>query len=603
MVTIFKNIYDKDNPVYVPVEKVLSAIHKGQYKNKIHQVRQEKDKASRARIKNNLVSVCFSGKFKKRYDADIIQHSGFVILDFDHLKDVQKTKDEIIKDPFTFAAFVSPSGDGLKVLVKIPAKKEDHEAHYLALMNKYPDLDSTSKNISRVCFVSYDPELYHNPKSDVFTKKGKIKETVRREFTEAQRTDYAKLNIAADMIRMSTDGDKHHNLIRAARLIGGFIAGGLVEEHEAVRVLEQEINQKDINDFKGACKTIQDGIVYGKNSPIYENNHKEKIKEIRNSEIIIEDEPPKDVVFLNDVRDKIIYSYTHGTSRGETTHFPDIDNHFRHKRGEITLMHGIANHGKSQMLLQLLLVKAVKDGYKYGIFSPENMPEEDFYKDLMHPLVGKSPEKHHVNQMSLRERDDAMDFLHEHFFLVYPKDDAPTPQYINSRFRELLIKKGVDGCVIDPYNQLDNDMTKKNNREDQYISMVLTSAKRFAVEHNLFYYIVTHPKGNLSKDGVDYECPNVFDLSGGAMWNNKCDNILVTHRPYNTSDKKDTEVHLKSQKIKKQKLNGIPGDVILFFDRLTARYYQVDGYNPLGEKIQGQIDAFAGIPEGEPLPF
>ncbi len=599
MITIFKDLFHKDQPVYVSVDKVLTAIRNGKYKDKIHQIRQEDDKSTRARLKNGLMCVCFSGRFKTRRDSDLIEHSGLVVLDFDHLKDVQKTKDEIIKDPYTFAAFISPSGDGLKVLVKIPPKKEDHEHHYYALIHKYPNLDSTSKNLSRVCFASYDPELYYNPDSDVFTEKGRVVETTRKQYVEAQETDHLKLSIAADMIRMSADGNKHHNLIRASRLVGGFIAGGLVEEHEAVRVLQSEINQKDINDFKRACKTIGDGIEYGKKSPIYADDYRRKVQEIRESEIIVEDEPPKDVVFLNDVRDKIKYSYKHGTSRGETTHFPYIDYHFRHKRGEVTLMHGIGNHGKSQLLLQLLLVKAVKNGYKYAVFSPENMPEDEFYKELIHTLVGESPEKFHTNQMSESSLDSAMDYLHEHFFLVYPKDDAPTPQYINTRFRELLIKKGIDGCVIDPYNQLDNDMTKKNNREDQYISMFLTAAKRFAVEHNLFYYIITHPRGNLNKDGVDYECPNVFDLSGGAMWNNKCDNILVAHRPFYTSDKNNTEVHFKSQKIKKQKLNGIPGDVTLFFDRMTARYYQTDGYNPLGSQETTQESA----EEIEKLPF
>ena len=232
------------------------------------------------------------------------------------------------------------------------------------------------------------------------------------------------------------------------------------------------------------------------------------------------------------------------------------------------------------------------------------MPVEEFYKDLIHAYVGKSPEKFHKNRMSQDELTQAMGFIGDHFFLIYPDDQAPTPEYMNVRFRELLIKQGIDGCVIDPYNQLDNDMSKKNNREDQYLSMFLTNAKRFAVENDLFYYIITHPKGNLSKEGLDYECPNVFDLSGGAMWNNKCDNILVTHRPFYTSDKISTDVHFKSQKIKKQKLNGIPGDVSLSFDRMTGRYYQMDGYTPLSpeDKKEESIHTFFGV-TNEEAPF
>ena len=599
VVSLFRDIFEKKNPVNRDVSFVLKLIKEGKYKNRIHQLRNTPEKADRDRIKQSLVSICFCGTFKERFDNQMIQHSGLAILDFDHIEKLQELKDEICKDPYTFAAFISPSGDGLKVLVKIPPEKENHAEYYVGLMNKYPSLDSTSRNLSRVCFMSYDPELYHNPNSKVFTEKGEIKIVKEQRIIDAQRTDYAKINIAADMIRMSTDGNKHHNLIRAARLIGGFVAGGLVEEHEAVRVLENEINQKKITNFKSACKTIQDGIEYGKKTPIYEETHKQRVQDIIKEEIIIKEEPARDLIRLDEVRDRIIYTYKHGTSRGETTYFPKIDEVFRHKRGEVTLMHGIGNHGKSQLLMQLLLVKAVKDNYRYGIFSPENMPVEEFYKDLIHSYIGKSTEKYHSNRMSEEELEKGMSFVNDHFFLIYPEKDDPTPEYINHRFRELFIKHSIDGCVIDPYNQLDNDITKTGGREDQYLSVFLSKAKKFAVKHDLFYYIVSHPKGGLKKEGVDYECPNVFDLSGGAMWNNKCDNILVTHRPFYTSEKSSPEVHFKSQKIKKQKLNGIPGDVILFFDIMASRYYQADDeYNPLGRR-----EVVPEIQQAENLPF
>ena len=42
--------------------------------------------------------------------------------------------------------------------------------------------------------------------------------------------------------------------------------------------------------------------------------------------------PAKDVIYLDDVRDKIIYSFDNGTSQEKTTHYPDIDKHFRWKR-------------------------------------------------------------------------------------------------------------------------------------------------------------------------------------------------------------------------------------------------------------------------------
>ena len=588
MVTIFKNIFDKENPQYRSIDFVLSLIRDGKSKEKVHQLRQEDDKATRERIKRGLISICFSGQFKKRFDNEIIKHSGFAILDFDHID--LKLKDEICKDQYTYAAFVSPSGDGLKVLFKIPAYIEKHESHYLGIVKYckdkgYPELDTTSKNLSRVCFISYDPEIYINKESEVFAKTGRVEQKERTVEIQAQRTDYKKLDIIAGMVRDSLEGEKHIELVRAARLAGGFIAGGLIEEVEAVRVLELEINRKDIKDFKAAAKTIALCIEYGKKDPIQEQNWRTRLKKIIEEDIILEDEPARDVVFLEDVKDKIIYSYKHGVSRGETTHFPEIDAIYRMKRGEITLIHGIANHGKSEMIRQLMLVKSIYDGYKWGIFSPEDMPVEEFYKNLIHTFIGKSTEPHHTNQMSMDELEQGMNFVKDHFFLIYPKDEAPTPKYINSRFRELVIKHNIDGCAIDPYNQLDNDISKAGGREDQYLSRFLTECKRFAVEHNLFYYIVAHPRGNLSKDGLDYEMPNVYDLSGGAMWNNKCDNILVHHRPRYTSDKKDDSCIFGSQKIKKQKLNGIPGDVHLRFSRTESRFKQMkNDYTPIDDR-------------------
>ena len=582
-ITVYKDVKNTTEPHYVNVKFILDRIKSDYYKNKIHEIRGCKDDYNKRTLKASLPSVCFSGRFKKRTDADIIKHSGLVILDFDHVANLKGFKASICADKYTYAAFISPSGDGLKVLIKIPAIIKDHEFHYMALIKKYPTLDATSRNLSRVCFVSYDSELYFNPDSEIFTDKvDKVKKETKIVIpcNDNILNDHKKIGIACDIIRSSTDGNKHHNLIKASRLMGGFIGGGLVSEMEGVRTLELEINMKSPSDFKAACKAIRAGIEYGKKDPIHEKNYKERSQTIINTEIIIENEPAKDVIYLDSVKDKIIYTYHNGSSRGETTHFNKIDEHWRWKRGELTLMHGIGNHGKSTMIYQLALIKAVKEGCRFGVFSPENMPEEEFYKDLIHAYIGKSTENFHDNQMSLEELKRGMAFINEHFYLIYPQDEAPTPDYINTRFRELLIKHKIDGCIIDPYNQLDNDVMKFGGRDDQYLSKYLTNCKRFAIEMNLFYIIIAHPKGNLQKINGNYECPDVYNLSGGAMWNNKIDNILVTHRPNYSVDKEDTTVLFRSQKIKKQKLNGIPGDVEMDYDRRTGRYY-INESNPL----------------------
>lgn len=66
--------------------------------------------------------------------------------------------------------FVSPSGDGLKVIVKIPKDSMNHKNYFKALKDHFnsPYFDPTSQNLSRVCYESYDPLIHINNNSEVW---------------------------------------------------------------------------------------------------------------------------------------------------------------------------------------------------------------------------------------------------------------------------------------------------------------------------------------------------------------------------------------------------------------------------------------------------
>lgn len=125
-------------------------------------------------MKQNLPAICFSGTFSKRSDDALIEHSGIICLDFDGYptkKSMFEDKANFMEDAYTLSVFVSPSGNGLKVLVKIPAEADNHKRYFEALKDHFDSryFDVTSKNISRVCYESYDPEIYYNADSDVWT--------------------------------------------------------------------------------------------------------------------------------------------------------------------------------------------------------------------------------------------------------------------------------------------------------------------------------------------------------------------------------------------------------------------------------------------------
>ena len=85
-----------------------------------------------------------------------------------------------------------------------------------------------------------------------------------------------------------------------------------------------------------------------------------------------------------------------------------------------------------------------------------------------------------------------MDFIKDHFYYIYPENESPTPEYINARFVEVIKKHKVEGCIIDPYNQLDNDIRKNGGREDLYLSAFLSQQKRLAQQYqNIYDYSCT----------------------------------------------------------------------------------------------------------------
>lgn len=188
-VTIFQNIRDTDTPFFRDVHVILDRIKEGAgaTKDLVKKIRLEKRKPERQELKKQLPAICFSGTFNKRTDASLLEHSGLICLDFDGYtkqKELLQDKENLSKNKYVFSVFISPSGNGLKVLVKIPADAENHTMYFNSLEKYFnsPYFDKTSKNISRVCYESYDPLIAINENSSIWDV---IEEP---EYTEVSRT-------------------------------------------------------------------------------------------------------------------------------------------------------------------------------------------------------------------------------------------------------------------------------------------------------------------------------------------------------------------------------------------------------------------------------
>lgn len=187
-ITIFQNIKETATPFYRDVHKILDRVKSGQSKEIVKRIRQSRDKAERNELKKQLPAICFSGTFSKRADNALIEHSGLICLDFDGYqsqRDLLGDKETLTKNKYVYSVFISPSGNGLKVLVKIPADADNH-TNYFNSLEKYfnsPYFDKTSKNISRVCYESFDPLIHINENSSLWDT---IEETEYREVKKNQ---------------------------------------------------------------------------------------------------------------------------------------------------------------------------------------------------------------------------------------------------------------------------------------------------------------------------------------------------------------------------------------------------------------------------------
>jgi len=162
------------------VQKVLQQIQKGYWKKQINDIRyhvKNGNKNEAVKIKSNLPCMTISATFKERRKKDYLEsYTGLLHLDYDKLENAEEVKTNLISIPYTYSAFISPSGNGVKVLVKSDSDINSHTNAFNNLKGYYDKIvnvesDSSVKDITRLCYISYDPDLYLNKTSEIFKYK------------------------------------------------------------------------------------------------------------------------------------------------------------------------------------------------------------------------------------------------------------------------------------------------------------------------------------------------------------------------------------------------------------------------------------------------
>lgn len=177
MTVSFYNCTTDKNFTVTSADGVMQSIITGQWAETINYLRTLNKDEYKAEKKRIVPAVTWSGVFEPgtRSIESLKAYSGLVVLDLDGI-DVtllDPLKSQLATDPYVRYCFTSPSGVGLKIVVQVDTLGKDHRAAWLHLVDVFEKkylvkFDVSGKDVSRLCYVSFDPTAIFNQKNEVF---------------------------------------------------------------------------------------------------------------------------------------------------------------------------------------------------------------------------------------------------------------------------------------------------------------------------------------------------------------------------------------------------------------------------------------------------
>jgi len=248
--------------------------------------------------------------------------------------------------------------------------------------------------------------------------------------------------------------------------------------------------------------------------------------------------------------------------QGAKTGDPQIDSHIGFMPGELTIVTGIPGHGKSIYLDQLSIGLSINSGWKFGICSPESYPLAFYFTRLIKRILGKKFSRYNI---SLSELTQVRKWLSDRYYMIMPETGYNLDDIIKIS-RQLVMRKGINSVIIDPWNRIEKNIPQGMN-EGQWVVQCLTKLIEFAQKAGVHVFLVAHPtKMQKEKDGINFQVPNLYSISGSAHFFNIPHNGFTVFRNH-VSQK--TEVFI--QKVKWEHL-GKTGMIEYCYNQENSRF-------------------------------
>lgn len=288
----------------------------------------------------------------------------------------------------------------------------------------------------------------------------------------------------------------------------------------------------------------------------------------------------KRIIRVQDVQEKMVETLLNGHVKGTTTYIEDLDQAWTWRDGEVTIWTGYNNEGKGTFIRFLALIKSLEEKTKNVFYAPEDAPAEWFYDELIHTLSGLSTDKDHPNFIGADLYVKCLEIIKELFTFIHLPVPTNTVEEITKLFK--MLKESDNSYkrfFIDPHIRVSRSKNAPE-RDDLYGGYFMGVLNDFVMEFpDTHVGLVMHQQTPSKTDNGNYPEPSKYTIKQGGTYSDTADNVNIIWRPKYASDKMDTHVVFKSDKIKKQKLVGLPQSLNFRFNPKTNRFVDFNNAN------------------------
>jgi twinkle protein len=250
-----------------------------------------------------------------------------------------------------------------------------------------------------------------------------------------------------------------------------------------------------------------------------------------------------------------------------------FDEIFGVRPGQVMLVTGVPGDGKSSFVDYLTVQLTKRYGWRWAVCSPEH----DVRRHAASIAEKYAGQPFYAYEPGQTPMTDGMVNMSEawvgrnYSFILQEHEDKPlTIDFILDRARTAKIRDGIQGLVIDPYNELEHE--RGSMTEAEYAGVFLSRLRKYARASDLFIIIVAHPaKMQRDQKTGKRPVPTPYDVQGSSHWYNKPEVCMTVHRP--DSNTFTTDVYVQKMKWKEQ---GGRGQASFRWDKMTGLYYPLE---------------------------